>query len=545
MSEELSKKALKKAAREEKKAAQKAAMAAERAMAAPSSNYIPPVLSLDEYRTLPFGDAPLHMSQDEFCLLRNLTGIDKSLTHLVGQMLWVRARVHTARIGGKNAFLLLRGKMRLLQACYFVPRGGDEADVQRGKDLVKYIGSLSQETIVEVYGKLTAVETPIKTASKEHQSYELHIERVHAISRAAVPLPLQIEDASRPDSAYENAKEDEQYVRPGRDTRLDNRVLDLRTPTNQAIMRVRATVASEFRAFLDTNGFIEIQTPKLIPGASEGGAAVFNVKYFNRDACLAQSPQLYKQMCIAAGMQRVYEVGPVFRAENSHTHRHLCEFTGLDLEMEIHETYHEVLKLLGAMMRHIFTRVSERCATEIETIRHQFDLSCPAPLKWADETVIIDFREGIKLLRERGFEQASEDGDLTTELERELGRIVRERYETDFYILDKFPMSARPFYTMPSPKDPMFSNSYDMFIRGEEICSGAQRVHCPELLRQQCIAKGVNPDTLEDYIASFRYGCSPHGGAGLGLERIVMLLLGVEDCRQCCLFPRTPERLTP
>lgn len=542
MSEELSKKALKRGAQKEKKGAQKAA---EHAAVAPASEYVPPVLTLDEYRVLPFGDAPLHMSQDELRSFRNLIGIDRPLTHLVGRMLWVRARVHTVRIGGKNAFLLLRGRMRFLQACCFVPRDVAEAEVQKAKGLIKYIGSLSQESIVEAYGKLVAVERPIKTVSAEHQLYELHLERIYAISRAAVPLPLQIEDASRPDSKYKNAKENEQYVKPGRDTRLDNRILDLRTPANQAIMRVRATVASEFRAFLDTNGFIEIQTPKLIPGASEGGAAVFNVKYFNRQACLAQSPQLYKQMCIAAGMQRVYEIGPVFRAENSHTHRHLCEFTGLDLEMEIYESYHEVLKLLGAMMKHIFTRVSERCAAEIETIRHQFDLSCPPPLKWADETVIIDFREGIKLLREKGFDHASEDGDLTTELERELGRIVRERYGTDFYILDKFPMSVRPFYTMPSPTDPMFSNSYDMFVRGEEICSGAQRIHCPELLRQQCLAKGVNPDTLEDYIASFRYGCSPHGGAGLGLERIVMLLLGVEDCRQCCLFPRTPERLTP
>lgn len=199
---------------------------------------------------------------------------------------------------------------------------------------------------------------------------------------------------------------------------------------------------------------------------------------------------------------------------------------------------------MDGVVKFIFKGTLEKCKVEIETIRKQFDLKMPPTIQWTDECVIVDFRDGTRWLREAGFNQSELD-DLTTETERALGKIIKEKFGTDFYILDKFPASIRPFYTMPDVKDPQFSCSYDMFIRGEEICSGAQRIHDPEYLKQRIIEKGINPDTLKDYIDAFRYGCPPHGGAGLGLERIVMLMLGIEDCRQCCLFPRTPERLTP
>lgn len=235
-------------------------------------------------------------------------------------------------------------------------------------------------------------------------------------------------------------------------------------------------------------------------------------------------------MAIAAGFQRVFEVGPVFRAEKSNTHRHLCEFTGLDLEMEIQQHYHEVLVILDKLMKFIFKNTIAQCKDDIAIIRKQFDMKMPPELVWTDETVIVDFREGAKWLREAGYNQ-SEFEDLSTETERALGKIVRQKFGTDFYILDKFPSSVRPFYTMPDVHDKLFSNSYDMFIRGEEICSGAQRIHDPEFLTQNIIDKGINPETLKDYIQAFKYGCAPHAGAGLGLERIIMFLLGIEDCR--------------
>ena len=541
---ELSKKALKKAAKEAEKQAKKAENKNKQAEAEASEVYVPPVLTTAQFRRLRFGDAPLHMSQPELSSFRKLTEIDKPLTHLIGRKIWVRARIHTVRATGKSAFLMLRGKMAILQACCFVPGKAENSTekIDEYKAMIKYINSLPPESVVEIYGAVSSVDSPIKTASAEHRGYELQLERIYAISRAASQMPLQVDDAMRPDSVYQAP--DSQYVHPGKDTKLDYRVIDLRTPANQAIMRVRSAIAHEFRSFLDNAGFIEINTPKIIAGTSEGGAAVFNVNYFNTKACLAQSPQLYKQMCISSGFGRVYEIGPVFRAENSHTHRHLCEFTGLDLEMEIYESYSEVLTLLGDLMKHIFKTVEAKCAKEISVIRAQYDLTVPEPLVWADETVIVNFCDGIQMLQEAGYEASPLD-DLNTENERALGKLIKEKYNTDFYILDKFPLSARPFYTMPDPQDGRYSNSYDMFVRGEEICSGAQRVHNPELLEKQCRERNVDPESLKSYIDAFKYGCAPHGGAGLGLERIVMLMLGIENCRQTCLFPRTQERLTP
>ncbi|CAL6001181.1 Aspartyl-tRNA_synthetase [Hexamita inflata] len=211
---------------------------------------------------------------------------------------------------------------------------------------------------------------------------------------------------------------------------------------------------------------------------------------------------------------------------------------------DLFKHYHEVLVILDQLMKFIFKNTLETCKEEIDFIRKQFDLKMPPTIEWTEEIVIVDFRDGAKWLQEAGYKQ-SEVEDLNTENERALGKIVKEKFHTDFYILDKFPGSIRPFYTMPDVDDARFSDSYDMFIRGEEICSGAQRIHDPEYLKERIVAKGINPDTLKDYIDVFRYGCPPHAGAGLGLERIVMLMLGIEDCRQCCLFPRTPERLTP
>lgn len=224
--------------------------------------YIPPVLTTAQFRRLRFGDAPLHMSQPELSSFRKLTDIDRPLTHLVGHKVWVRARIHTVRATGKSAFLMLRGKMAILQACCFVPgkSEGSAEKVDEYRAMIKYINSLPPESVVEVCGALSSVDAPIKTASAEHRDYELQLEKIYAISRAASQMPLQVDDAMRPDSVYQAP--DSQYVRPGKDTKQDYRVIDLRTPTNQAIMRVRSAIAHEFRSFLDKAGFIEINTPR-------------------------------------------------------------------------------------------------------------------------------------------------------------------------------------------------------------------------------------------------------------------------------------------
>lgn len=266
----------------------------------------------------------------------------------------------------------------------------------------------------------------------------------------------------------------------------------MRTPANQAVFRVQSAVCELFREFLLANNFTEIHTPKLIGGASEGGANVFEVitisrchdnqvKYFDRKAFLAQSPQLYKQMAICADMDRVFEIGPVFRAEQSFTHRHLTEFVGLDLEMAFKEHYHEVLEMIGKMFIHMFDNLKGRFGHLLEAVNAQYKFE---PLVYSNPPLILTFAEGIKLLNEAGVKQ-DPLADMGTPEEKELGRIVKKKFGTDFYILDKFPACARPFYTMPDPVDPRYANAYDIFIRGEEIVSGAQRVHDPDMLLQK------------------------------------------------------------
>ena len=268
---------------------------------------------------------------------------------------------------------------------------------------------------------------------------------------------------------------------------------------------------------------------------------MFRFDYFGKNGCLAQSPQLYKQMMIMADFEGVFEIGPVFRAENSHTHRHLCEFTGLDMEMQIKEHYFEILEVIGKLFTYIFKQLSEKKKKELAVINEQFEFE---PFIYAEEPVIITFAEGVALLKEAGVEQSVNE-DLDTVNERTLGKLVRQKYKTDFYILHRYPESARPFYTMLCADDPNFTCSYDVFMRGQEIISGAQRIHDPVVLAERAKAKGIPPATIQDYIDSFKFGAYPHGGFGAGMERIVMLYLDLLDVRQTSAFPRDPVRLAP
>ena len=304
-------------------------------------------------------------------------------------------------------------------------------------------------------------------------------------------------------------------------------------------MRLQSGVCQLFREFLYTQGFTEIHSPKLIGGTSEGGANVFRLKYFDQEACLAQSPQLYKQMVLCGDMERVFEIGPVFRAEDSNTNRHLCEFTGLDIEMVFKEHYFEVLDLLSEMFVHIFNGLESRYAKELSIVNEQYPFE---PFKC--KNVRLNFKEGVRLLEEAGYKQDPLQ-DLNTENEKALGRIVKEKFETDFYMLYGYPTNARPFYTMIDPKDPNYTNSYDFFMRGEEITSGAQRIHDPEFLAERATVHKIPIPTIQDYIDAFKYGTPPHGGCGIGLERVVKLYCGIRNIRKCSLFPRDPKRLKP
>jgi aspartyl-tRNA synthetase len=447
-----------------------------------------------------------------------------------GQQIWVRAHVQSVRATSKIAFLVFR------QGTYSIQGVLNESDAVP-REMLKFAGGIPKESVVDAFVTVVLPAQPVMSTTQK--DVELSVHKLFVVSKALPELPFQVEDAARPDALVK--AEGSTFVDVGMDTRLNTRVLDLRTPANQAIMKIQAGVGRLFRQFLDERGFVEIHTPKLIGGASESGASCFRLQYFDQQACLAQSPQLYKQMaCACSGLEKVYEIGPVFRAENSNTHRHMCEFTGLDFEMTIKDHYHEVLEVFSDLFIFIFDNLAAQYKRELAIINEQHPFE---PLKYNKPSLIINYEDGVKMLREAGVEQGEEE-DLSTENEKTLGRLVKEKYGTDFYILDRFPLAVRPFYTMPDPRDKRWSNSYDLFIRGEEIVSGAQRVHDAALLEERIELFGVEKEgTIKAYIDAFKFGALPHGGGGIGLERVVMLYLGLGNIRKASMFPRDPVRL--
>uniref|UniRef100_A0A672SZE0 Aspartate--tRNA ligase, cytoplasmic n=1 Tax=Sinocyclocheilus grahami TaxID=75366 RepID=A0A672SZE0_SINGR len=441
------------------------------------------------------------------------------------QQIWVRARIHTSRAKGKQCFLVLRHQQFTVQALLAV---GDRAS----KQMVKFAANLTKESIIDVEAVVKKVEQKIESCSQ--QDVELHVERIFVISQSEARLPLQLEDAVR--SCSLSTPKQTGYV-----TCLLTMRLPSQTTTSQAIFRLQSGVCQLFRDTLINKGFVEIQTPKIISAASEGGANVFTVSYFKTSAYLAQSPQLYKQMCICADFDKVFCVGPVFRAEDSNTHRHLTEFVGLDIEMAFNYHYHEVIDSITDTMVQIFKGLRDRFQTEIQTVNKQYPSE---PFKFLEPTLRLEYKEAVAMLRAAGVEMGDEE-DLSTPNEKLLGRLVKEKYDTDFFVLDKYPLAVRPFYTMPDPNNAKYSNSYDMFMRGEEILSGAQRVHDAQLLTERAMHHGIDLEKIKAYIDSFRYGAPPHAGGGIGLERVTMLYLGLHNVRQTSMFPRDPKRLTP
>ncbi|KAK8737578.1 hypothetical protein OTU49_004548 [Cherax quadricarinatus] len=517
-----SKKALKKAQKAAEKAAKKAEYKAQNAVQDDATQEGAEVdCSVGLY-----GNLTLNKSQEKLPVThKELKDLDESLAN---QNVTIRARLHTSRGKGRQAFFVLRSCEHTVQCVIAV---GEMVS----KQMIKFVCNIAKESIIDVEGKVVVTGQKIESCSI--QDIEIYATKVFVVSASAQRLPLQIDDAMRPEADDPEGLQ----IKVNQDTRLDNRVLDLRTPTNQAIFRLEAGVCHLFREALRMRGFTEIMCPKLISSASEGGANVFGMKYFEREAFLAQSPQLYKQMAIAADFGKVFTIGPVFRAENSNTHRHLTEFVGLDLEMAFTHHYHEAVNVIGNMFTEIFRGLRDNYADEIATVNHQFPAE---PFKFLDPPLCLEFKEGVALLKEAGIEM-EETEDLSTPNEKLLGRLVKAKYDTDFYILDKYPLAVRPFYTMPDPNNPKWSNSYDMFMRGEEILSGAQRIHDATLLVERAKAHEIPIDTIQSYIDSFKYGCPPHAGGGIGLERVTMLYLGLDNIRKTSMFPRDPKRLTP
>ncbi|KAJ1448325.1 hypothetical protein M885DRAFT_539552 [Pelagophyceae sp. CCMP2097] len=500
-----------------------------------------------EQATAAAAEASDNFGELEIVMSRALT--ERSWTHvraldasLAGRPVLCRGRVHAVRAKGSLAFLVLRQGCFTAQCIASVGEGGVT------KAMVAFIGRLFVESIVDV----EAVVVAAGVSGCTQGTCELQLRKIHIVSKAAPDLPFQLADAAR----NENDAEDG-LVTVGLDTRLDNRVIDLRTPANQAIVRIRSATLLMFGTFLDSKGFVGVNTPKLLAGATEGGSSVFKLDYFGKPCCLAQSPQLYKQMLSAcADFERIYEIGPVFRAENSNTRRHLCEFTGLDFEMSIYEHYYEVLQVFGELFSHMFTTIETKFKAELEIISQVYPFQ---PFKHLKHPLRLTFAEGIALLRGAGVTEEMQGSfdDLSTANEKTLGDLVLAKYDTDFFMMDKYPLSIRPFYTMPDPETfgkvpcaETLSNSFDMFMRGQEIVSGAQRVHDHALLLERIKychehAGGPAPHEVQGYTDAFKFGAFPHGGGGVGLERVVMLYLGLGNIRKVSCFPRDPTRLTP
>ncbi|KAI7876029.1 aspartyl-tRNA synthetase [Lichtheimia hyalospora FSU 10163] len=521
----LSKKALKKLQKEKEKAERKAATAAKLAEEKAARDAANVDFSQDRY-----GKLPMNQSQS-----RTDTKYE-DITHIhgarAGESVVIRARVHTSRAtGNKMCFFVFRQGVATIQGIITAD------DKTISKPMVKFCVGIPSESIVVVHATISKPVDEVKSCTISDA--ELAIDKIYVVSEVKERIVFSLEDASRPETDFE--QEDSQFVRVNLDTRLNNRVLDLRTTTNNAIFRLQSAVCLLFREFLIEKKFTEIHTPKLIGTASEGGSNVFRVSYFKQSAFLAQSPQLYKQMCIAADFGRVFEIAPVFRAEDSNTHRHMTEFVGLDMEMAFNEHYHEVVDVLDEMFVYIFTNLKKRYSVEIDAVKRQYPFE---DFEFLPKTLRLKYAEGIQMLRDAGVELGDYD-DLSTTNEKLLGKLVKEKYHTDFYILDKFPLAVRPFYTMPDAENPQYSNSYDFFMRGEEIMSGAQRIHDPDFLIERAKEHGVDISSIQPYIDAFKIGAPPHAGGGVGLERVVMLYLALGNIRRTSLFPRDPKRLEP
>ncbi|KAI1853284.1 hypothetical protein JX265_000217 [Neoarthrinium moseri] len=437
---------------------------------------------------------------------KDISTIDQLPTLAVGTDVAFRARIFTQRrLSPKLDFLLFRDQEFSVQGVL----------ANASPHMIRWVQRLHPESLVHVTGCLKTPHQDVRSATVHN--LEVEVFSLHVVNEAG-HLPWSNYDA--PESLH---------------TRMQARVLDIRHPSNIAIFKIRSMIVRQFRRTLEDLDFIEIQTPKLQPAATESGSEVFKVNYFGRTAFLAQSPQLAKQMAISADLRKVFEVGPVFRAENSNTHRHLTEYTGLDVEMEITKDYHEVMMTVDKCLKNIFTAVQSM--PELKVVRERFPSE---DLVWLEETLVLPFPEGIQMLRDDGRDVAMED--LSTRDEIRLGQLVKAKYKTDYYILDKFPANARPFYTHKA-EDPEFTNSYDIFVRGQEICTGGQRIHNAQLLRESMRAARIAEGDMVEYLAAFDLGPAPHGGAGLGLERVVMLLLNLGDVRNATLFHRDPKSL--
>jgi nondiscriminating aspartyl-tRNA synthetase len=416
----------------------------------------------------------------------------------VGETVTIAGWVHRRRLLKSVAFLILRDASGTAQVVVTEP-------TTRGD-----IEQLPEETVVAVTGRVVA-----NTAAPA--GVELADPVVRPLGTPAVPPPF---DLYRP------------TLTATLSTQLDHAPLALRHPTRAAALRISAAAVAGFRSTLDAHGFVEIHTPKIVASATESGANVFAINYFGRSAYLAQSPQFYKQLMVGV-FERVYEVGPVFRAEPHDTARHLAQYTSLDVEFVFITDHRDVMEMLRAVLAGMVAEVAARASSAVEALGVRLP-------EVPEQIPAVPFTEALKIAG-----APSDEPDLAPAHERALGEWAVREHGSEFIFVTGYPMVKRPFYTHPDPARPTYSNSFDLLFRGVELVTGGQRLHEHADYLAALAARGEPVEPYESYLDVFRHGMPPHGGFAIGLERFVARLTGAANIREVTTFPRDLHRLTP
>src|SRR5438132_3356651 len=427
------------------------------------------------------------------------THLTSHLNDQVNKEVVLMGWVHDVRVLGGIAFLLLRDQSGIVQVT--APKAKAPPEV------LKEIGTLHQEDVVAVRGKVVQS----KIAKK---GIEVIPEELEVLTRSETPLPLD------PRGVQNTLL----------DTRLNWRFLDFRSEESRAIFRIQSRILTAFRAFFIDRGYMEIQPPVIIGSASEGGAELFSLKYFEKEAYLAQSPQLYKQMS-AISFEKVFTVLPIFRAEKFEQPTHLNEVRQMDIE-ESFATDADVMQVLEEFMAHCVKTVHDACSEELKRLGQELEL-LTLPLKR------VQYSEAVNMLQKSG-EEIEYGMDFSKTQERKLAGLLGKKA---FFMVD-WPLELKAFYAMPNP-DGKTCRAFDLIYNGLEVSSGTQRIHVPNLLIGRLKSKGLNPDNFKSYVDAFRYGAPYHAGWSIGLERLTMKITGRENIREATMFPRDRNRITP
>lgn len=429
------------------------------------------------------------------------------LSEHIGQTVVLEGWAQTIRDQGNIVFIILRDVTGTVQTVTW-------KDAPEALALAK---TVSLESVLHLEGL-------VKEEKQAPGGIELSVQKLTVLSMADPQLPIPVIE--------KDENETEQA------TRIDWRWIDLRKPKNLLIQQVWSTLEGGFRRYWTEHGYINIHSPKIMSTPSESGAELFEVQYFDRKAYLAQSPQFYKQMAMAGGLERVFEVGPVFRAEPSFTPRHATEYFSYDAEISFIESHQDVIDELENVIINALTHVKEKYGDKIKEL---FDRDLVIPAKPFPQ---LTMKEAKELLKAAGVPD-ERDGDLSPEEERRLSEIVKEKFGHEFVFVTEYPAAVRAFYHMRKEDDPTLTKSFDLLWNGIEIVTGAQREHNYEKLKQQAQEKGLSLEGLEHYLNFFKYGCPPHGGFGLGPERLVMKICNIDNIRDISFVYRGVKRLTP